>query len=639
VDIIEDPDTGDFIAIGVGEGPAIFGIGSVGGVGFHDQPPYKITFDREGTFVEDVFTEDFVLVECLPSGEIDFDLIDSEGKPLDKKLWYIGLDNPCPVGDMCPVAYQSEHGIWRALADRDIEVRFVIDGMPPQYRTVRAVKGKTTHMVVQIDTSDPTGIEGYVWDADSLRPLAGATVDIAPEWVLPGPWPFSTVTDENGFYSFKGATSGVPFRVSAWAFEYKGTVYVGKELRKGERLRLDFPMKRFGQETSMDPGVQIVGFLPDFPGCEPPELNWSYQGKIKDALNSAVDVLVNKCPGRGTVHAARVSEWYSKHPVQQVCIYCFGDKRIQGRFWPYMDYKNGKFEPNFAIILSCNLVSNGSDHELASTLFHELIHFGEAELEELVRMKEEAEKKGTPPDPQIEINAYACEYTCMGGESYPGGVPSEDLKKCMPPEVEGGGGWDWMFNNDKFFDSCPTPSNPTRCAEVRPRSDGSPYCEICCPAPNCNPNMKCWMDFASQSRNGQYELAQAKKKMCNSLGVSGAECGGARLCEIGASKCKNTCAWHSSQGSTTQSLELHGDSPAVTSLALRSSSISLRAGRLLQHRSAWSLHPRKHDPRICSLGSIVRGTKFFVYETRIRALQWLGKQMGGASCVESSETR
>jgi len=202
-----------------------------------------------------------------------------------------------------------------------------------------------------------------------------------------------------------------------------------------------------------------------------------------------------------------------------------------------------------------------------------------------------------------------------------------------------------MFNNDKFFDSCPTPSNPTRCAQVRPRSDGSPYCEICCPAggpladPNCNPNMKCWMGFAPESPKGQYELGQAKNKMCNSLRVSGAERGSARLCEIEASTCKNACAWHICRGSTTRSLELHGDRAAVSSASLCVSSISLRAGRLLQRQSAWSLHIREHDARIRPLGSIVRRIKFFLPEMRVRALQWLRKQMGGASCVECSETR
>jgi hypothetical protein len=254
--------------------------------------------------------------------------------------------------------------------------------------------------------------------------------------------------------------------------------------------------------------VDIVRSLPEFGSCEPPDWYDVYRKKIQDTFNQAFDRLVNTCPGPGSSYAAKVSQWYSdpKHSTQQVCIHCFRDNTL-AKPWPYVVGENGKAEPGFAIILSCELVTRGTDQKLARTLFHELMHLGDPERLDKT---------------QSEINAYACEYTCMGDEHYPGGVPSEDLKKCIPPEVAGGGGgggggWDWMFNNDKFFDSCPTPSNPTKCAQVRPRSNGSPHCEIPCPAPNCNPNMKCWMDFAPNSEKGKEERAQWKQMLCSRL--------------------------------------------------------------------------------------------------------------------------
>jgi len=381
VDIIDDPATGEFIAIGVGRGPAIFGIWGVGIWDVHEPLPRKVNFVREGALVEDVSVQDFVLIECLPSGDIVFDLVDSDGKPLQKS-WHAMLEKPCPLGDICPLGFSGRHALGRAIVGKDLSVEFTIEGMPPQYRTVRAMKGETTKVVVQIDTRDPTGIEGYVWDADTLRPIPGASVWVSQGADFQKGWKeFEVATDETGHYSFQGVDPGVLDKVSAWAWDFdelKSVVYLGKKIEKGERLRLDFPMKRNGEQVSLDPQVEIVSFYPDGQACDDPSLySKATKDRIEDALNRAFGVLVGKCPGPGSEHARRVLEWYSDpaNSTQEICIRPLRSGEEGAFFWE-RDYvnKNGDFAAY--IILSRALVLGNDDNELATTLFHELIHLG-----------------------------------------------------------------------------------------------------------------------------------------------------------------------------------------------------------------------------------------------------------------------
>jgi hypothetical protein len=174
IDVIEGPETGDFLLIGHGDGPAVPGTKLISKRLGH--LPGEGDLRGEDTFIEDVRTQDFVIVECRPQGNISFELLDESGKPLERK-WLVrtkkSLDSlDCPEG--------MKHRVCNVPADHDVEVVFEIDGMAPEYRTVRAKKGQTTHEVFVINTQKTTAIEGWVWDAETGKPLPNVSIGVFP---------------------------------------------------------------------------------------------------------------------------------------------------------------------------------------------------------------------------------------------------------------------------------------------------------------------------------------------------------------------------------------------------------------------------------------------------------------------------
>jgi len=168
-------------------------------------------------------------------------------------------------------------------------------------------------------------------------------------------------------------------------------------------------------------------------------------------------------------------------------------------------------------------------------------YLAEAFLHELVHVGSELDFRIPQQKVQGEIDAYACEFVCAVERGYETGLPGPPLGYAKYPC---GGtpsvwladvcatSWSWeeLFLNNSVFgvEGCPAPViGQTTGFACQPSPSGlnePPVCQRCCPAtgvdPDCNPNMKCWMDFAPQSPQGQLEF----EKLCQSLGLSGTDC-------------------------------------------------------------------------------------------------------------------
>jgi len=651
--VVDDSNTGEFVLMGYGDGPAIVGFELFSTFASESLNIRGITAERrEAIYLDDVRAQDFVTVWCTPQGDVSFELVDESGEPLEAQ-WAVHPVNYMEARD-CP-GEQYGHRLCKVFADRDIRVRFAIRGRAPLYATVRARKGQVTKEEVVVAEKKSSGsVVGCVRDAATGKPIPNVRVSIYPK--LPADVPhFSAVTDEKGCYKLAGIGAGWVFDVAPIMelpqdpFAWRRLVYKNKTVGKGQVLRLDFDMVRgdFRNTIVLDPDIEFLG---EEHGCMSERtLNTIIDGAshyIDAHFNMGYSALGN-CFGLDHPFVAKLRNYYYGGPspkAQKICV----KETLEGdgvaRVNNSLDHGwNGVIELS-ALPLMQLIDPEVPKVELYAWFLHELVHVA-------------SPLNGDDPDElrQWEVDACACQSVCTaerdlpydGTYRYPCAVPSPELWGYCLSEKS----WDELIRQGLVFglDWCPTPSGAIPRQTCQPHLDpvtGSvtPQCEECCPpggvqqSPNCNPNMKCWMDFAPKSRPRKDELAEVNRKVWNFVGLLGPQCGAARLCEIGACKCKNTCAWHRCQGSTTHSLELHGDRPTVSSAPLRVSSISLQAGRFLQHQSGWTLD-KSHDARIRSLGSILRGIKFFLPEMRVRALQWLRKQTGGASCVESSETR
>jgi len=285
IDVIEGPETGDFLLIGYGEGPAVLGTKLVTETIGHLYGEADLR--GEDTFIEDVRSQDFVIVECRPQGNISFELLDEAGKPLERK-WFVRTKDfsdslSCPEG--------RKHRVCNVPADHDVEVVFTIDGMAPEYRTVRAKKGQTTHEVFVINTQKTTAIEGWVWDVETGKPLPNVRISVYPRL----PWNaqiVSAFTDSKGYYRIEGIGRDWTFDVAPileWRHydtnRWQRTIYESKTFGARRVLRLDFPLRKGDprHEVVLDPEpVFRVGKVDKYT-CQP--VSEAVQKYIDNQLN------------------------------------------------------------------------------------------------------------------------------------------------------------------------------------------------------------------------------------------------------------------------------------------------------------------------------------------------------------------
>jgi hypothetical protein len=534
IDVIEGPETGDFLLVGYGDGAAVVGLRLV--TEWLRDLPGVADLREEDTFIEDVRSQDFVIVECRPQGNISFELLDEAGKPLERK-WFVRTKDfsdslSCPEG--------MKHRVCNVPADHDVEVVFEIDGMAPEYRTVRAKKGQTTHEVFVISTQKTTAIEGWVWDAETGKPLANVSIGIYPL----ADWSqrrydnhFSTMTDAAGHFKVIGVEPGPVESVHAHIYRWQPTSYNYKIVPEGKTLVLNFPLQKGTavRSVELDPEPIISG---RDEGCVPEEdLPAGARKYIWNQLDQGFSGLGN-CLGLDNPEIQRLRNYYdSNGHKQKICVFDPSQPPPQLPQLPpdtiaYVTNSIASNNWDKTIYVSKNYVC---DPYLADEFLHEFVHLGsDLNANDPVQVV------------QLEVDAYACEFVCAvdrGDElglpapslidvKYPcGAIPSpSQYDACTPMN------WSWedLFWSSAVFglEGCPARVVSPQFANTagfacQPSPSGlnePPVCELCCPATgvdaSCNPNMKCWMDFAPQSPQGQLEF----KELCQSLGLSGTDC-------------------------------------------------------------------------------------------------------------------
>ena len=547
VEIVEDSPNGDFVIRGYGDGPALVGF-ELGTAVAEESLSIrgKVAERGEGVFINDVRHQDFVVVKCTPQGDITFEVLDERGKPLERQ-WRVSPVRYRNAGQ-CEIK-EYGHKLCRVFADRDIEVVFDIAGMPPQYRKVRAKKGEVTHEVVVIDIKgieETTGsVEGYVWDAETGEPMAGARIVISTRSPSADILRFSAYTDEKGFYKFIGIKPEWFFDVFPIlglrnnSLAIQRVSYNMKSLGVRKVLRLDFPMPR-GRPTTQVQWDPEVEFLDQDYGCVSQQaLDDVIPGASKyleNRFNLGFDALAN-CLGWQHRVVEKLRNYYhggGTSTKQKICVRptlqegtidpFMGINKPLDHGWDGVIYVSGKY-------LAHLIDPDAPRVEHSSWFLHELMHVA---------------SPYNPANPweqmQGEVDAYACQFVCTverellpydGLHKYPCALPSLDLEECLS-----GAGWEQLFELGLIYglEGCPTPSAPLKeypddaraCQPPSPDTFEPPACEPCCPIdqsdPDCNPDMKCWMEFAPDSPQGLMETERFKQAVCLSVYPQGGDC-------------------------------------------------------------------------------------------------------------------
>ena len=201
------------------------------------------------------------------SGAIEGEVVDDRGQPVTS--YQLGMESYQGAGSDPPTGQtrdiQDARGAfrWDSLAPGTYVLSAGAEGHPfARSRPIEVELGRTTHHV-RIALPKGATLSGLVLDADTRKPLAGATVAfdaLTSSGIGSG---FATA-DESGAYALAGAPPG-PFSVRVAREGYVSKIVPGLVTRGADTIRQDVELRRFVEGGPRDELAGIGAVLAPTP--------------------------------------------------------------------------------------------------------------------------------------------------------------------------------------------------------------------------------------------------------------------------------------------------------------------------------------------------------------------------------------